>query len=52
MSNQNKTKINLVTFHRLRSYGAVLHTYALTKALQSQGYDVSITNSQQLLLSI
>ncbi|MBQ8219784.1 MAG: polysaccharide pyruvyl transferase family protein [Bacteroidaceae bacterium] len=35
-------KVGILTFHRAHNYGAVLQCYALSKTLQSLGYDVEI----------
>lgn len=50
MSNQTKLRINLLTFHRALSYGAVLQTYAMIKTLQSMGHDVTIIDYQKPFL--
>ena len=47
---QNKMKINLLTFHRALSYGAVLQTYAMIKTLQRMGHDVTIIDYQKPFL--
>jgi hypothetical protein len=50
MSNQLGLKVNLLTFHRALSYGAVLQTYAMVKTLQGMGHEVTIIDYQKPFL--
>lgn len=50
MSESKHLKINLLTFHRALSYGAVLQTYAMTKVLESMGHQVEIIDFQKPFL--
>jgi len=39
-----KKKIGIITFHRSNNYGAMYQSYALSKFLESKGYDVFVLN--------
>ncbi|WP_034549721.1 polysaccharide pyruvyl transferase family protein [Carnobacterium funditum] len=39
-----KKIIGVVTFHRSLNYGAVLQTYGLVKAIESEGYEVNVVD--------
>jgi hypothetical protein len=41
-----KRKVNLLTFNRALSYGAVLQTYALVRVIESLGFDIEIIDFQ------